>query len=156
MSRVFERTTPLKPACRAFFQIASSKRGLRSNIFYLIPYAQDDDDDHDNLDDDDDDHDNLDDDDDDHDKDMRSSYLNNSSNNANKNEIIHVAKYEFQKRRACQELSCKYAGKHERSDLLQPKPPAYTPPDPNVKMSKRKHLPRVKPWFAKIKRGSRT
>ena len=84
---------------------------------------------------------------------MRSFYLETTSNNANKNEIIHVVKYEFQKRRACQERSCKYAGKHERSDPLQPQPPAYTPLDPNVKMSKTKHLPRVKPWLAKIKGG---
>ena len=97
-----------------FFKIHLSRGVSEVTFFKLIPYVQDDDDDHDNLHDDNL-HDDDDDDDKDHDKNMRNIYLESASHIDNKNEIIHVAKYELQRRKACQERSCKQAGKHERS-----------------------------------------
>ena len=46
-----KRATPLKPAFRDFFKNASSKRGLRSNFFYLTEAIDDDDNDDDHVDD---------------------------------------------------------------------------------------------------------
>jgi hypothetical protein len=87
---------------------------------------------------------------------MRSFYFKNSSNNAQKNEIIRVAKSEMQRRTACKQV---VAGTLVNVNVLIPlqtHPHAHTPPDTNVNISKPKHRTRVKPSLAKVKSVSRT
>ena len=87
---------------------------------------------------------------------MKSFYFKNSSNNAQKNEIIRVAKSEMQRRTACKQV---VAGTLVNVNVLIPlqtQPHAHTPPDTNVNISKPKHRTRVKPSLAKVKSVSRT